>query len=53
MMFFIVGNRYGGKMWEVFVTAPFATREAAELVASKIPTAWNATIVKTTEGESK
>lgn len=54
MQFFIVGNRYGGKVWEMLSTTPFPTLEAAQAMAAKIPTSWNATIVSTiNQGESK
>lgn len=54
MKFFIVGNRYGGKLWELLYSTPFPTFEEAQAMAAKIPTTWNATIVNTTnQGESK
>lgn len=54
MKFFIVGNRYGGKLWELLYSTPFPTFEEAQAMAAKIPTSWNATIVNTTnQGESK
>lgn len=53
-MFFIVGNRYGGKRWEMLSSTPFSTLEEAQAVAARIPAAWNATIVNTTnQGEIK
>ncbi len=48
MRFFIVGNRYGGRMWEMLSHKAFPTLEEAQAAAAKIPTAWNATIVSTT-----
>lgn len=54
MKFFIVGNRYGQRVWELLHTTPFSTLEEAQTVMAKIPTAWNATIVSTiNQGESK
>ena len=54
MMFFIVGNRYGQRLWEMLSHKAFLTLEEAQAVAAKIPTTWNATIVSTTnQGESK
>ena len=50
MLFFIVGNRYGGKTWEMFC-GPFSTLEEAQAEAAKIPRPWNATIVSTTTKE--
>lgn len=54
MMFFIVGNRYGQRTWELLCSTPFPTLEEAQARAAKIPTTWNATIVNTTnQGETK
>ena len=54
MKFFIVGNRYGQRTWELLCTTPFTTFEEAQTAAAKMPTTWNATIVNTTnQGESK
>ena len=52
MLFFIVGNRYGGKMWEMFC-GPFSTLEEAQAEAAKIPRPWNATVVSTTTKEGE
>lgn len=53
MMFFIVGNRYGGGKWELLSSMSFSIFEAAQMVAAKMPLSWSATIVSTTEGENK
>lgn len=54
MKFFIVGNRYGGRMWEMLSQKAFPTLEEAQAIAAKIPATWNATIVSTiNQGESK
>ena len=47
MMFFIVGNRYGQRVWEMLSSTPFSTLEEAQAVAAKMPSKWNITIVNT------
>lgn len=47
MKFFIVGNRYGQRVWELLCSTPFSTLEEAQARVAKIPTTWNATIVNT------
>lgn len=49
MKFFIVGNRHGQKVFELYSAKPYSTLEEAQAVAAKIPTTWNAIILNTTE----